>query len=296
MNILCFDVGGTSVKYGLLNEKAEILEKGSFPSQKDSMEPFLQGIQEVYASYEDKIEGVSFSMPGIIDPDTGYFHTGGAFDSFIHEVNMKEVFSSFIHKPVIITNDAKCAAYGELGYGCLKDVKDAVVIVLGTGIGGCLIKDRKPIYGKHLMAGEFSFVNIASSHDPEDTFALRCGAKALNERVQKELESEEELNGHKIFEKVRDGDEKAIKALHDFCYDLAVQIYNLMVIYDPERFAIGGGISNQSVLFEQLDLCFAQMKEEYGRLFLGKPEVVACTFKNDANLIGALYRFISEGM
>ena len=294
MNVLCFDVGGTSVKYGLLNEEAEILEKDSFPARTESMEAFVSSIKEVYDKYVGRFEGVSFSMPGVIDPDTGYFFSGGAYDGFMHGINMKEVFSSFIKEDLIITNDAKCAAYGELGYGCLKDVNDAAVIVLGTGIGGCLIKDRKPLYGAHLLAGEFSFINTTSQFGLEGAFAKRCGVAGLSSRVKEELQDDKEYSGREIFAMANEGNEKVLNALRRFCFDLAVQILNIQVIFDPEVFAIGGGISQQKILFELIDEQFQKIKEARGQLFFRIPDVVACEFRNDANLIGALYRYVSE--
>ena len=295
MQVLCFDVGGTNTKYALMNEEGKIIEKGKFPSRTDTMDNFLDSIKTVYYQYASFIDGVSFSMPGVLDPRSGYFYTGGAFDLFIHHVNMKEIFSSFIDKRIEIANDAKCAAYGELGYGCLKDVKDAVVMVLGTGIGGCLIKDREVIYGKHLMAGEFSFVNLSSSNDLEDIFAKRCGVDGLLKRVRKELNSEDFYTGEEIFSMAKQGNQAVLKALHDFCYDLASQIYNLQMIFDPEVFAIGGGISNEPFLFQMIDKCLDEVLEYYGPLAFDKPEVRACAFNNDANLIGALYRFLETG-
>ena len=86
----------------------------------------------------------------------------------------------------------------------------------------------------------------------------------------------------------------ALKFAEDFSGDLAMQIYNLQMIFDPEVFAIGGGISAQKILFDILDQCFEEIREGYGTLFFSKPEVVACAYRNDANLIGALYRFVSE--
>ena len=70
MNVLCFDVGGTSIKYALMDKEAKILEKGNFDATTDSMESFLSSIKEVYESYKGRFEGVSFSMPGVIDPAT----------------------------------------------------------------------------------------------------------------------------------------------------------------------------------------------------------------------------------
>ena len=294
MNVLCFDVGGTSIKYGLLNEEAKILEKGDFPARTESMEVFLSSIKELYEKYKGKIDGVSFSMPGVIDPDTGYFKSGGAYNAFIHDINMKEVFSSFIEEDIIITNDAKCAAYGELGYGCLKDVNDAAIIVLGTGIGGCLIKDRKPLYGAHLLSGEFSFINTTSEFGPQGIFAHRCGVAGLLNRVKEQLQDGKDYSGRQIFAMANEGNEKVLEALRNFCFDLATQILNIQTIFDPEVFAIGGGISQQKILFDLLDEQFERIKEAMGPLFLRKPDVTVCQFRNDANLIGALYRFVSE--
>ena len=294
MKILCYDVGGSSTKYAILDENAQFYDRGSVPSETASMEDFLASVKEIYDRYDNEICGVSFSMPGVIDPVTGYFHTGGAYDRFIHDINMKDVFHTIIDKPVLITNDAKCAAYGELGYGCLKDVNDAVVIVLGTGIGGCLIKDREVIYGKHLLSGEFSYINTAGTTDFNDSFAFRCGTQGLIKRTREVFETEENFTGRQIFDLVNKGEEKAKEALHMFCMDLAIQIYNLQVIFDPEVFAIGGGISAQPVLFEVLDDCFREIERSHGDFFLGKPDVRVCTYGNDANLIGALYRFVKE--
>ena len=294
MNVLCFDVGGTSVKYALLNEKAEIFDRGDYPAPTACMEDFLNGVKSVYEKYKGKIEGVSFSMPGVIEPDTGYFISGGAYNEFIHGVNMKNIFKQFIQEDVVITNDAKCAAYGELGYGSLKEVNDAAIIVLGTGIGGCLIKDRKPLYGKHYLSGEFSFINTTSENSNAGIFAFKCGVGGLLNRVKEELKDGKEYTGKEIFAMANEGNEKVLEALDKFCFDLAVQIMNIQVIFDPEVFAIGGGISAQKILFEILDKQFEKIREASGRLFLRKPDVVACEFRNDANLIGALYRFISE--
>ena len=91
-----------------------------------------------------------------------------------------------------------------------------------------------------------------------------------------------------------EGNEKVLNALRRFCFDLAIQILNIQVIFDPEVFAIGGGISQQKILFELIDEQFQKIKEARGQLFFRIPDVVACEFRNDANLIGALYRFVSE--
>ena len=81
-------------------------------------------------------------MPGVIDSENGIALTGGAL-TYIQEEPVEKVLSEKYGVPVWIGNDAKCAGSAEVGYGALKDVQDSVAIILGTGIGGCLIKDKK---------------------------------------------------------------------------------------------------------------------------------------------------------
>ena len=294
MKYLCFDVGGTNIKYALMDETALILEKGRFPSVTDSLEGFCEGIYRIYEKYEDQIEGVSFSMPGVIEPLTGYFYSGGAFQKIIHDINLKEVLSEKIRKPMSFANDAKCAAMGELGYGCLKEIDDAIVIVLGTAVGGCVIKDHRIVYGKHLCAGEFSYVSFDGEPGFSHMVGVRCGNGVLLERVQKELGTDEVLSGEEIFDRAEAGDEKVCRGLHAYCRDVALLIYNLQAIYDPEVFAIGGGISARSLLMEELNSCFEEFKTEMSPFYLGTPKLVTCQHRNDANLIGALHTYLVE--
>lgn len=106
--------------------------------------------------------------------------------------------------------------------------------------------------------------------------------------VQKYLETDEKYSGEQIFEMANSGNEKVLAALDEFCFYIALQLYNIQAIFDPEKFAIGGGISAQPLLIEKIN-------EQYKKLFipvfpLRPVDVVACEFRNDANLIGAYYQ------
>ena len=98
----------------------------------------------------------------------------------------------------------------------------------------------------------------------------------------------EELDGLRAFEMINSGDEDAVGVLHEYCSGLATRIWNLHAVLDPDRFLIGGGISEQLVLIEAL-------REEMDRIMevmpesLKKPEIRACKYFNDSNMIGALY-------
>lgn len=291
---LTIDVGGSAIKYALMQEDLKILEKDSVPTPMDTLEHFVETIGQLYDKYKDQISGMALSMPGSIDPKRGYSYSGGAL-TYIQEINTLEILQQRCPIAMTIGNDAKCAALAEVGYGSLQDVDDSAVIILGTGIGGCLIHNKEVIMGKHFFAGEFSFVktNVNEPNNILEHWAMINGIPGLLKRVQDELETNKEYTGKEIFEMANQGHEKVLRAIDLFTRDLAVQIYNIQTIFDPERIAIGGGISVQPILFELLNKNIEQLMNATD-FPVPYPEVVPCQFRNDANLLGALYQHITH--
>lgn len=289
---LTLDVGGSAIKYALIQEDLTIIEKSDVPTPMDTLENFVETIGTIYDQYSDEIAGIAISMPGIIDPEIGHCYTGGALQ-YIVDLNMVEILKQRCPVNITIGNDAKCAANAEVGFGNLKDVDDGAVVILGTGIGGCLVKDHKVIIGKHFMAGEFSSIKTnykdPISHDYE--WCRRNGIAGLLKRVQEALNTEEVYTGVEIFEKANNGDEKVIESIDQFALEVATQIFNIHFIFDCERIAVGGGISAQPLL---IDLIKKNLDHIFDNIGFNAPrvEVVPCYFRNDANLIGALYQHI----
>ena len=289
---LTLDVGGSAIKYGLINEDLTFIEKSKVPTPLDSMESFVEAVGSIYDQYKDEIEGIAISMPGIIEPSTGHCYTGGAL-SYVVDVNMADILKKRCPVNISIGNDAKCAANAEVGFGSLKDVDDAAVVILGTGIGGCLIKDHKVHVGKHLLAGEFSSIKT-NYHNPishDDDWCKRNGIAGLLNRVQEALDTDQYYTGVEIFEMANNGNEKVIAGIDQFALEVALQMYNLHFIFDLEKVAIGGGISAQPLLLELIQKHFDNLFAHIG-FDAPKPEVVPCYFRNDANMIGALYQYV----
>lgn len=287
---LTLDVGGSAIKYALIQSDLNIIEKSSVPTPLDTLDNFVEVIGKIYDQYASQIEGLAISMPGIIDPDRGFSYTGGAL-RYIENLETVKTLQKRCPIPITIGNDAKCAANAEIGFGNLQDIEDGAVVILGTGIGGCLIKNHQVHTGKHFSAGEFSFVktNYHTSIGWDDAWSTRTGIQGLLERVQEELETDQKLTGIEIFEMANQGNEKVIAGINQFALEIATQIFNVHIIFDCEKVAIGGGISAQPLLIEliqkNLDLIFDHLGFE-----VHHPEIVPCLFRNDANLIGALYQ------
>lgn len=289
---LTLDVGGSAIKYALMKEDLTLIEKSSVPTPSDTLEHFVETIGEIYDQYADSIDGMALSMPGIINPDKGYQFTGGAL-KYIDKLDTVQLLKQRCPTNITIGNDAKCAANAEIGYGNLQDIQDGAVVILGTGIGGCLIKNHQVHTGRHFSAGEFSFIKT-DYHDYNGwnhAWSTRTGIRGLLERVQESLGTDEYYTGIEIFDMANQGNEKVIAGIDQFAREVATQIFNVHIIFDCEKVAIGGGISAQPLLIKLIQKNLDDIFDHLG-FDVYHPEIVPCYFRNDANLIGALYQHL----
>ncbi len=293
MNVLAIDIGGTFIKYALMDEEAHFLSRGKVPTPQEGREQLIETIGRLYDEAPE-VEGIAISMPGIIDSENGYCKMGGAL-RYNDDFYLRHRLYERCPVKIYMENDAKCAAMAEATVGSLKDVSDGFVLIFGTMIGGGYIKDHKLHRGKHFSAGEVSYITTVRDGmaDRDTVWGNRCGTPRLCALfAEKKGLPAEEVDGVRVFEAVNAGDEEAESCLRQFTREVAVQIFNLQTVLDPERFAIGGGISAQPVFIENI-------RNHLKALYAGCPydvphaEVVSCKFQNDANLVGALQCFLS---
>ncbi len=296
MNYLAIDIGGTFIKYAVITESAEIISKGKKPTDTENLDVFLDTLEEIYRENEESNPaGVAISMAGVLDVDSGYAYNGGGVRC-IQNLEIVNILEERLKVPVTIENDAKAAALAEVWKGNLSDVRDGIVIVIGTAIGGAVIIDRKVLRGKNLMAGEFSYISIGEPGKPAwtDIWGNTGGARGLIQMTAAKKGLDPELiDGVAVFEMVNGGDAEARAALREYTDLLAQQIMNLQVVINPERFVVGGGISCQPVLFEELSKSVQVISDT----FFGNvpvPDIMPCRFFNDSNLIGALYAHLTR--
>ncbi|MCR4952383.1 MAG: ROK family protein [Solobacterium sp.] len=295
---LVLDMGGTYIKYALMNEYAEILEKGRFPAVTNTLEACLESVAEGTKQFAGKYEAVAVSMPGRIDTERGIAHTGGSFQ-FFNDTPFGALLEERLGKPVTLANDGKCAVMAELRTGALRDYQNAAVFVIGTGIGGGIFLNRKVWMGTTGGAGEFSWLlsnfraaaeqglswgtvgNLIWAHDTSAPGLIRMYAERKNEDPAN-------YTGQSFFEKYDEGDPDAKAALEEFGKITASGLLTLQAVLDLECYAIGGGISARSEITDIIRKCLYDRYEEFPHLPYCRPEIVPCRFGNDANLIGAL--------
>lgn len=292
---LVIDIGGTFVKYALMDSGGDIIFKDKSPVEKTS----LEGLEAELYSIIDKqdlsnIKGIALSCPGTVDVSTGMIYHGGSFP-FLHEVNLVEKIRNRYGKDVSIENDGKCAALAELWLGSVKHAQNSIVLVLGTGIGAGIIANGNLMRGVNLSAGEVSYIMsyMDSLTGKAEFFGLECSAVGMVKKIGEMKGLKDPSNGEAVFEIICSDDRDANIVFNEYCIMIAAQIMNMQYILDPELFAIGGGISAQPVLIERLNWALEEIKR-INPFHTANPKITPCTFRNDANLYGALYNFFIE--
>ncbi|MEQ2464810.1 ROK family protein [Niallia hominis] len=285
MSLLLMDIGGSSVKFAVW-EKEQLVEKGSFVTPKtweELKQEMLQLKEKMAAKY--MIEGVAFSAPGAVNQAKGVIE-GASAVPYIHQFPIFFELEELFDCPVTMENDANCAGLAEVWLGAATGLKYVLFVVIGTGIGGAVIVDGKIQHGKHLFGGEFAFMLLKD----DQTFSTLATPVQMAKRYSKRLELETELSGKEVFELAEQGDAVAKEEVETFYHYLATGIYNLQYSFDPEKIIIGGGISSKEGLIDELHAHLEKVvKSVKGTSFL--PKVELCQFRNDANLIGAVYNY-----
>ena len=326
MKCLALDFGGSALKYCLMDENAEIEEQGKAPAPLSTPEQYVNAVEAIHERFEDQIEGIAISMPGQVDPSTGFAYSAGAYFN-VYGKNLFDMIHARIPDiRLAIENDGRCGALAEVWKGALVDCKDAVAVILGTGIGGGVIKDRRVHRGKVLCAGElsammvglgeYSMGNLIVSHsgmmgilskviiakniDPtyQDNAELLGVLKAFG-MVGTDAEGGEEklkikVDGVQFFKWLEEGDPIIQKIYEEFIQGLAWLAINIEMFYDPERIVIGGGLSRQPRIVPDI-------RDEVDKFFKGPNsgllgsryvEVAPCKFLAEANMVGAMYNYL----
>lgn len=294
---LSIDIGGTNIKYALLDRAGNIIEKNKMVTPTTGIEEFTTSINEIIDQYKNIVRGLAFSVPGTVDIHTGTIYHGGSLE-FLDKTNFKQLFGRKYNLPVTVENDGKAAALAELWLGNLHEVNSGAAIVLGTGVGGGIILDGKLYYGEHLQAGEFSFMLNDYAAKDYMTAAIGTNLSAVNmvKRIGEKLQLDNPMDGQLVFEYIKRKDKTVWPIFEQYCRYVAKMILSLQAILDIDRYVIGGGISAQKIVTDTINNQLNQILSANALVqkTLSKINVMQTKFGNDANLFGALYSFLLQ--
>lgn len=299
------DLGGTNIKGAVVSEVGEIVRHSTCPTHAE------QGIEAVTATIADMIRdlakgediaGVGLGCPGIVD-DAGGTVVYACNLGWIN-YDVRSALRELTGFSVRLVNDANAAALAEVVAGAAKGAESAVVVTLGTGVGGGVVIGGRLLTGYTGAASELGHMTIVADGEPcacgrKGCFETYASATALIRMTKKAMSAHPESTMHQIaaalggvdgrtaFAAQQAGDPTGDAVVRQYIYYLSVGIANLVNIFFPEVIALSGGIANQG---ENLlaPLRREVLRQEYGAAYTAKhPRLVCCTLGNTAGMIGA---------
>lgn len=309
------DLGGTNIAAGICDEDLNIVIKGSVPTMADrAPEEIVKDMAKLVDDLADKagisrseISYVGIAAPGSINPSTGYVEYSNNIK--MSDFPICDIFKKYsdIHD-VYIANDANAAALGEALAGAAKGAGVAVMITLGTGVGGGVVFNGKIFSGGINHSGTELGHTVIVSGGRQCTCGRRgcweaySSATALS-NMTKEKMTELELKGIKslmhgkerpdgsvsarlAFSAMKEGDPYAKEVCDEYIRYLAEGITNMINIFQPHVLCIGGGVCNEK---EYLTVPLIEIveRDQYTRSTKKKAKIVTATLGNDAGIIGA---------
>ncbi len=308
MNYLGIDLGGINIAAAVVNEEGRILSRGRMPTPRGAeavaaamAEAARQAIENAHITM-DEIESVGVGSPGTIDPERGMVELWSNLD-FYH-VPLSAMVAERLGRPILLENDANAAALGEYAAGAGRGSSSMVAITLGTGVGGGAVLDGKLYTGFNYAGMEVGHFVIEHGGrlctcGRRGCFETYASATAIirraRERMQDNRESLlwqmvggeiEKMDARTVFEAAAQNDLLARELVEEYEAYLACGVVNLINIFQPEIFCVGGGVAGAG---EKLlgPVRAVLEREDYARNGKQRTKLMLAQLGNDAGIIGA---------
>ncbi|NIM91869.1 MAG: ROK family protein [Candidatus Aminicenantes bacterium] len=287
-----FDLGGTHLKYGLVDERGKISlkEKVSSPPEIEDLLGRIKDLwQDKLKKQQGHIRAVGFGFPGIFDLKEKKTYQSPNYPS-LDNYDLVQALSRFIDVPFWVNNDANMAAFGEFKAGSGQGVQSLVLLTIGTGVGSGIILEGKLWQGKCGYAGELGHIIV----NPEGE-KCNCGGQGCLEtevsapKIVKNYmalkKKEMNISAEEIFNLAKKGDEEARQAFAQASFYLGIGLATTLNLLNPEKILLGGGVmSAQEYL---LPGALAEAKRRTYQASFECCFIEKASLGNDAGVIGS---------
>ncbi|MGN0292987.1 MAG: ROK family glucokinase [Lachnospiraceae bacterium] len=300
------DIGGTTVKLGLFDMQGMLIDKWEIPTRTEDrgihiLPDIVESINCISKKKDigwDSIKGIGIGVPGpVLNKSTVNKCANLGWDI----VNVREIMQKLTGvSNIVVENDANVAALGELWKGDCGSCSNAVMITIGTGVGGGVILNGEIISGQFGAAGELGHLQI----NPAETQPCTCGkfghlqqyasatgivsvaVKKLAESNQSsELRKKESITAKDIFDAAKAGDKISVETVKSAANMIARTMAFISAIIDPELYLIGGGVSKAG------DFLINEIRDQFRKNAFFASEnarIEPAVLGNDAGIYGAV--------
>ena len=287
---LGIDIGGTFIKYALMDKQYHIKDKWKIETIKyNTADEFYDYICS-NIKLIDEIDVIGISAPGLIDKDSNVKSYAAPNVAIMYGTNINDEIKKRTHKKVSSINDAKSAGLCEFEIGNAKGSKSSAFLIIGTGTGGCICDENGVVYGKDAFAGEFHnmpFVNDKiGGLDKMGDYASMIGL--INIYNSKADMDDQVQYGYEVCKKYLDGNKTAELSVDEWIINIVAQLIVITVFYNPEVICIGGGISEEDWFINKVKEQYKKTCIEYLEADFITTKIDRCKYNNDANILGAI--------
>jgi len=301
------DLGGTSIKFGLVSQDGKIQKKMVLPTFADKgpaavTKQIKKGVTALLKNNSKKIQGIGIGAPGTVKLKKGTVEYPPNFPNW-GRVHLGKNLEKLLKKNVYVENDANAAAIGELIFGIGKKTDSFIMVTLGTGVGGGIVFERKlfrgetggageighvtiDINGKHCNCGSYGCVEAYIGNNYMISDAEKLLADHKESGIQKILNDDMELLTPKvIYDAANAGDEFSINFIKQLGTKLGYGLVSAINILDIATVVVGGGVAGfDEFLFIPLE---AAIKERVLKPLKNRIKVKHSKLKNEAGIKGA---------
>lgn len=307
--LLCgIDLGGTKINTGIANNKGEIISNIIIDTKAEEGQDAVidRMIKSVYTVLEraglkiEDLAGIGIGVPGLIDSWEGLVIEAANLPGW-NNVPIVDIFSKEFDINIRLENDANAAAIGEYLFGSGKGIENFIYLTVSTGIGGGAIIDGKLYSGSNSNASEIGH-SVIDFNGPKcncgnygcfETFASGTAlARFAQNRMDageatliSELAGNGKVKAEHVFEAGEKGDKVALELIDKEAFYIGIGLVNILAFYNPERIAIGGGVSSQwDILKDRVNKVIEERALKPNAKVCG---VVKATLGKNVGLLGA---------
>jgi glucokinase len=253
MHYVGLDIGGTSIKAGLVDETGHVLESHRAPTATDDLNAFLFNVTELIREFQKStdVEGVGMGVPGLRSARTHIIETSPNIPC-LKNVNLEQLVAEQVHMRCVSENDANAAAYAEFVCGAGIGVQHMAHLTLGTGLGSGLVLNGSLFVGSSGYGGEFGHTVLrAKPYGKEEGRLCSCGNRGCLETfvsatgivmTAREHGMTGPLSSESVYEAAVRGDATALKVFTETGEYLGIACANLINLLNLEMIIIGGGV------------------------------------------------------